>query len=478
MHRMNPVILTTNDYSEQDNIIILSNRDNYDWAKNYLNEHETAYVKQAAERETSHIALPQAGRIIVIQFLKKHDNENKALEHCRRDGHEVLETIRRYELEAVTVIDETGRSLALAYAEGVALGSYQFLKYYKDAEKRKHKLKKISLHKADEKAVSHLNTVLEATAIARNLVNEPLSYLTAQQLSMELEMMSKEAGFSLEVFDKKKIMSLKMGGLLAVNLGSFDPPTFNILEWKPANAKNTKPVILVGKGVVFDTGGLSLKPTAHSMDFMKSDMGGAAAVAGGMYAIAKAKLPIHVITLIPATDNRPGNEAYVPGDVITMHSGATVEVLNTDAEGRMILADALHFAKKYDPELVLDFATLTGAAARAIGGQGIVYMGTADDSTKQKIEKSGYHVQERLVEFPLWDEYNELLKSDVADIKNIGGPSAGAITAGLFLQHFVDFPWLHFDIAGAAFLHTPDSYRGKNGTGVGVRLLFDFIKNY
>ncbi len=475
---MNPVIITTNDYSEQDNIIILSNRDNHDWIKGNLSEHEAAYVKQTAEREISHIALPQAGRTVIVQFLKKHDDNNRTLEYTRRDAHEALETIRRYQLEEFTIIDETGRKLALAYAEGLVLGSYQFLKYYKDAEKRKKKLQKISVHKADEKAVNQLNIVLEATAIARDLINEPLSYLTAQKFSEEIAAMSKDAGFTLEVFDKKKITALKMGGLLAVNRGSFGPPTFNILEWKPDNAKNDKPLILVGKGVVFDTGGLSLKSTSHSMDFMKSDMGGAAAVACGMYAIAKAKLPIHVVTLIPATDNRPGNEAYVPGDVVTMHSGATVEVLNTDAEGRMILADALHFAKKYEPELVMDFATLTGSAARAIGGQGIVYMGTADKSIKDKIEKSGFAVQERLVEFPLWEEYNELLKSDVADIKNIGGPNAGAITAGLFLHHFTDYPWLHFDIAGAAFLHIPDSYRGKNGTGVGVRLLFDFVKNY
>ncbi len=475
---MNPVIFTTNDYSEQDNIIILSNRENYDWIKGNLGEHEAAYVKRAAEREISHIALPQAERIVIVQFLKKHDDDNRTHEYTRRDACEALETIRRYQLEAFTVIDETGRDLALTYAEGLVLGSYQFLKYYKDAEKRKTKLQKISIHKADQEAVSQLNIVLEATSLARTLVNEPLSYLTAQKLSEEITEMSKDAGFSLEVFDKEKITALKMGGLLAVNRGSFDPPTFNILEWKPDNAKNSKPIVLVGKGIVFDTGGLSLKPTAHSMDFMKSDMGGAAAVACGMYAIAKAKLPIHIVALIPATDNRPGNEAYAPGDVITMHSGATVEVLNTDAEGRMIMADALHFAKKYDPELVMDFATLTGSAARAVGGQGIVYMGTADKSVKDKMEKSGLTVQERLVEFPLWEEYGELLKSDVADIKNIGGPSAGAITAGLFLQHFTDYPWLHFDIAGAAFLHTPDSYRGKNGTGVGVRLLFDFVKNY
>jgi len=185
-----------------------------------------------------------------------------------------------------------------------------------------------------------------------------------------------------------------------------------------------------------------------------------------------------VISLIPATDNRPGGNAYVPGDIVTTYSGTNVEVLNTDAEGRMLLADALHFAKKLKPELVIDFATLTGSAARAVGSQGIVYMGTCEKDTKSKIEESGYNVHERLVEFPLWDEYGEMLKSDIADIKNVGGPMAGAITAGKFLQHFTDYPWMHLDIAGSAFLHSADSYRGKNGTGVGVRLIFDFISNY
>ena len=268
-----------------------------------------------------------------------------------------------------------------------------------------------------------------------------------------------------------------MGGLLAVNRGSQLPPTFTIMEWKPEGHKNTKPVVLVGKGVVYDTGGLSLKPTPNSMDFMKSDMGGAAAVIGAIYAAAKAKLPLHIVGLIPATDNRPGEDAYVPGDVVKMHSGLNVEVLNTDAEGRMILADALSYAKKYDPELVIDLATLTGAAARAVGPQGVVYMGTADEDTKFKIEGSSYHVHERLIELPLWEEYDEMIKSDIADINNVGGPAAGAITAGMFLKHFVSYPWLHIDIASMAWMDRNDGYRLKNGTGVGVRLLFDFLKN-
>jgi leucyl aminopeptidase len=204
-------------------------------------------------------------------------------------------------------------------------------------------------------------------------------------------------------------------------------------------------------------------------------MGGAGAVISALYAIAKAGLPVWVVGLTPCTDNRPDGNAIVPGDVITISDGTTVEVLNTDAEGRLILSDALVYARKYKPEFVIDLATLTGAAARAIGRYGIVAMSnTIDDFEKLKL--SGNHVHERLVEFPLWDDYFELIKSDIADIKNIGGVVGGANTAGKFLEYFTDYPWVHLDIAGPAFTETMDSYRGKGGTGSGVRLLFDFIK--
>jgi leucyl aminopeptidase len=204
---------------------------------------------------------------------------------------------------------------------------------------------------------------------------------------------------------------------------------------------------------------------------------GAAAVAATIKAIAEAKLPVYVIGLIPATDNRPGQKAYAPQDVITMHNGMTVEVLNTDAEGRMILADALSYAKQYKPRLVIDLATLTGAAWAAIGQYGIVGMGNAFRETFDRLKESGQNTYERIVEFPFWDEYGELLKSDVADLKNIGGKVAGAITAGKFLEHFTDYKYIHLDIAGPAYIPSTDSYRGKNGTGVGVRLLFDYFKN-
>jgi leucyl aminopeptidase len=301
--------------------------------------------------------------------------------------------------------------------------------------------------------------------------------LNAVQLADAFVKAGKEANFKTTVFNKKKIEELGMGGLLSVNQGSIDPPTFTIMEYKPKNAKNKKPIVLVGKGVVYDTGGLSLKPTPNSMDLMKCDMAGAAAVGCAMYAIAKAKLNIHVVGLVPATDNRPGFNAFAPGDIITMMDGSTVEMLNSDAEGRMILADALHYAKRYQPEMVIDIATLTGAAAAAIGTFGIVGMGTATSTQKEKLIKSGNNVYERIAEFPFWDEYDDLMKSDIADQKNIGGPYAGAITAGKFLNKFTNYPYYHLDIAGPAFLSAKENYKPKGGTGVGVRLFFDFIKN-
>ena len=378
-------------------------------------------------------------------------------------------------MDEVTVIGAlNNKAVTFAFSEGLALSNYQFLKYFTD--KKAHSLKTINLCAGMEDTdAEELQAIIDGTFIARDLVNEPLSYLSAVQYSQDIESYGKKFGFSVEVLHKKKIETLKMGGLLAVNQGSIDPPTFSIMEWKPAGATNKKPIILVGKGIVYDTGGLSLKPTPNSMDLMKSDMGGSAAVVGVMAAITKAKFNIHVIGLVPATDNRPSGNAYAPGDVINMHDGTSVEVLNTDAEGRLILADALSYAKKYNPELVIDLATLTGAAARAIGKQGIVAMGN-DENTMTALKSSGAEVQERIAEFPFWDEYAEDLKSNIADLKNLGGPEAGAITAGKFLEHFTDYPYTHLDIAGPAFMLAPFNYRGKGGTGVGVRLLFNFLK--
>lgn len=402
--------------------------------------------------------------------------DEQVLEKLRINANKIAEFLNNEKLTEISVHAKNTK-YSLAFAEGLALGNYQFLRYYSDADKRKNTLKECQIEGASQGELEHLQAVVNGTFLARNLVNEPLSFLTATELAIAAQKEGAKHGFSVEVFNKKKIESLKMGGLLAVNKGSQDPPTFTVMEYKSAEATNSQPIVLVGKGVVYDTGGMSLKPTAGSMDSMKSDMGGAAAVIGTMSAIAQAKLPVHVMALVPATDNRPGENAYVPGDVITMFDGSTVEVLNTDAEGRMLLADALAYAKKLNPELVIDLATLTGAAAIAIGKYGVVGMGTASDDVFNKLDQAGKNVYERMARFPFWDEYNELLKSSIADVKNIGGREAGAITAGKFLERFTNYPWVHIDIAGPAFLDAAHEYRTKGGTGVGVRLLFNFLSN-
>jgi leucyl aminopeptidase len=468
--------------SENENVAILCKK-NTSLTGFGLSLSEVDYVRKEFEiKEKKIVVLNQLRRVVILVLLDKKDKESLTLEGCRKAGDKVAICFNEAKKESVVLVDAVGDAKAtLAFAEGIALSNYQFIKYKtKDFQNEKNTIKNIFINckKANIKDIERLQITIDAVAEARTLVNEPVSTLNATQLSKEFQRLGKEAGFKVTVFDKVKIQSLGMGGLLAVNLGSVDPPTFTIMEWKPNRHKNKKPIVLVGKGVVYDTGGLSLKPTANSMDHMKCDMAGSAAVGGAMYAIAKSKLPVHVIGLVPSTDNRPGGNAYVPGDVIKMYDGQMVEMLNADAEGRMILADALSWAKQYSPELVIDLATLTGAAAAAVGSFGIVAMGTASEVQKNKLKASGNNVHERLAEFPFWDEYDELIKSDIADMKNVGGPYGGAITAGKFLARFIDYPWIHLDIAGPAYIQAKDSYRGKGGTGTGVRLLFDFLKNY
>lgn len=353
--------------------------------------------------------------------------------------------------------------------EGCALNTYRYQALLGKNAADAWSLKSLNVVGASEGLAGLLTAVHET----RDLVNAPVLTLNAPGLAKRVEALGQTHGFSVEVLGKSQIEALKMGGLLGVNAGSIDPPQFIIMEHKPAGANQEQPIVLVGKGVVYDTGGLSLKPTA-AMDDMKCDMAGSAAVIGTITALAANQVPLHVIGLVPATDNRPGGNATTPGDVITMMSGHTVEVMNTDAEGRLILADALHYAKRYNPELVIDLATLTGAAARAIGKQAMVAMGT-DDQALRDLTDSGAQVHERVAVFPFWDDYSELLKSEIADMKNIGGMEAGAITAGKFLEKFTDYPYVHLDIAGPAFLDAPWTYYGKGATAAGVRLLYHYL---
>ena len=446
-----------------------------------ITESETAYLNTCFADDQNLITLNRYGYFIFIYLVRPKKTDALTCESIRKSGADLQGICNKYKLADLLINNiSTTANAALLLAEGISLANYQFLKYRTNAKKITHTLTTVYFTKnsATLKEVNQLSITVDAIYKARTLVNEPLNFLSAEQLSAEIAAMGKEAGFKVTIFNKARLIKEKMGGILAVNRGSIQPPTFTIMEYIPKKAINKKPVVLVGKGVVYDTGGVSLKPTLNSMDRMKSDMSGAALVSAAMYAIAKMQLPLHIVALVPATDNRPGENAYVPGDVVTMASGATVEVLNTDAEGRMLLGDALHWAKRYNPELVADFATLTGAASAAIGEHGIVCMGTADDQTKQAFRESGFRQYERLVEYPLWDEYGDQIKSDIADIKNTGGASGGAITAGKFLEHFTDYPWMHFDIAGVSFATSRKGYTPIGGTAYGMRMLLDFLIHY
>ncbi|MEO0404937.1 MAG: peptidase M17, partial [Bacteroidota bacterium] len=413
-------------------------------------------MKRLPKGQTKALVSHNDGLVQIIEM--PGDLSSSSLEALRNTGHSIFQFCEANQQNKVCIHNHTGEAfVSLNILEGLLLSSYQFNVHLSNP--KSNQLKEVQLVNDPSKPAQtqELLHLVESVFWTRDLVNEPLSHLTATDLSKRLKSAGKEDGFRVEVFGKKKIESLKMGGILAVNRGSVDPPTFNILEWKPKKAKNKKPIILVGKGVVYDTGGLSLKPTAKSMDFMKSDMAGSAMMAGAMRAIAKNELPFHVIALIPASDNRPGGNAYAPGDIVTMFDGTTVEVLNTDAEGRMLLADALSYAKKFDPELVFDAATLTGAAVRSVGTYGSAIMGTADQSELDEFKKAGDETYERAIQFPIWNEYEKEMKSDIADLNNLGGPYAGQTTAGAFLKHFTDYPWIHVDIAGPSFLHGPST---------------------
>jgi leucyl aminopeptidase len=443
-----------------------------------LQPEQVAYIEAQIKAEKKMVVVNQFRRMIYVVIADSKKGPAQQRESLRRAGSTVTASVNEHKKTLLYISSQLDKKLTLAFVEGLTLGNYQFIKHKTKAEKEKNTLQNILVQSKDVQArdLDELNVICEAVCMARDLVNEPVNVLNATDLANAFVKMGKDAGFTVNVLNKAKITSLKMGGLLSVNAGSVDPPTFSIMEYKPRRSVNKQPYVLVGKGVVYDTGGLSIKPTS-GMDTMKCDMSGGATVGALMYAIAKTKLPIHVIGLVPATDNRPGFNAFAPGDIITMHDGSTVEMLNSDAEGRMILADALSYAKQYKPFATFEFSTLTGAAAAAIGPQGIVCMGTVSDRMKSQLKQSGDNVYERLAEFPFWEEYDELLKSDIADMKNIGGAIAGAITAGRFLVKFTDYPYMHFDIAAPAFLSAKDGYRSKGGTGVGIRLIFDYFKS-
>ncbi|MGD0582330.1 MAG: leucyl aminopeptidase family protein [Bacteroidales bacterium] len=463
--------------SDQSVICILGSNSIPDYLA--LSKSERQYALKRLSSDEEYVFINSYSRCTYLVSLKKDLPDHRIKEELRKTASKMKKLIRSNDHRELVISSSSAPEGSVeAFAEGLILSTYSFEKYRtrSDDEERKSYPEKLLLHcKMKAPELEWLKNLCEAVYLTRDMINEPPNHLNTIALAQEIKRMGKLAGFSVEVLSKGKIEALKMGGLLAVNRGSVDPPVFCILEWKPSGKVNKKPVILVGKGIIYDSGGLNIK-TGDFMAQMKADMAGAATVAGVMYAIAMSRIPFHVVALIPATDNRPGGNAYTQGDILTMYNRSTVEVCNTDAEGRLILADAISYSSHYAPELIIDIATLTGSAAMTFGNQAIAVMGNAERKYFDIMEKAGNEVYERIAELPLWDEYRELIKSDIADIKNVGGREAGAIIAGKFLESFAEFPLIHLDIAGTGILKKDDFYRIKEGPGSGLRLLATFIK--
>ena len=434
-----------------------------------LSKKELAAVNQRRERDKNFIL--SFDRLPYRLHLLSFDSERPApevQEGLRRMAAKLLPLLEQERVGTLAVSGEgTLPEEVMALVEGLTLADYRFDRYLsKDVYHLQHVvIDSAFMHQEELDASVRLwNRMYWCREWVKRFADE------LQSIAADLE------GVKCTVMDKRQIESLRMGGLLAVNRGSVDEPRFVVLEYK--GAKDTQPICMVGKGVMYDTGGLNIKPDDYMCE-MKSDMAGAATMASVLFAAADNKLPVHLVALLPLTDNRPGFNAYAADDILTMYDGTTVEVVNTDAEGRLILADAIAYAaKNYNPRLIVDAATLTGAAVRAISTFGIAAMQQGADNELTLMKLVGQQVYERLVEFPMWKEYDELLKSDFADLRNCGTtPQAGTITAGKFLAHFAgEVPYIHLDIAGVAYFSKPQPPYRTGASAYGVRLLYAFLQ--
>jgi leucyl aminopeptidase len=373
--------------------------------------------------------------------------------------------------------------LGQALAEGTMLGLYRFLKYKTgkdnglERDVRTITLLKESIGglKAVQKGVKVGVAIAASTVMARDLVSSPPADKTPTIIAARAKEIARQFGLKLRVLEKDRMRKLRMGGLLGVAAGSVQPPKFLIVEHRKGGKKPF--IALVGKTITFDSGGISIKP-AENMDRMKDDMAGGAAVLGAIRTAAALKLPLNIVGLLPVTENMPSGSAFKPGDVLRTMSGQTIEILSTDAEGRLILSDALTYACTYKPAVIVDIATLTGACGIALGTEATGMLGT-DDRFKQMIRAAGEKTGERVWEMPLWEEYYEQIKSDIADMKNTGGRRGGVITAAALLSKFVQkYPWVHLDIATTAWTEKERPYTPKGATGIGVRLLTQFLRDY
>jgi leucyl aminopeptidase len=424
-----------------------------------------------------------ADRIVIAGMGKKKDlNISKISET-------VAESCRQLRQKGVTSITMvplgTGinhikiASATQAVAEGAILGLYRFRRYMTKKENNTEEVKEVKIvvnekeKKQIEKAIEKGQIIAESANWTRDLVNEPSNFMTPEKMAEAASELVRKFGLNIEVLKEEQIRQEGMGGLLGVSRGSQQPPRFIILKYKGRDPDETD-IVLVGKGITFDSGGISIKPSERMGD-MKGDMAGGASVLGTLRAIAQLKPKVNVTALVPATENLPSGTAMKPGDVITAMNGKTIEVLNTDAEGRLILADALSYAKKIDAKTIIDVATLTGACQIALGN---ICTGAFSNNQEliDEIIAAGNEVGERAWQLPMFAEYREQLKSDIADIKNIGTRYGGAITAAKFLEDFVgDIPWVHLDIAGTSDTDKEKGYLVKGASGIPVRTLVNFI---
>jgi len=373
----------------------------------------------------------------------------------------------------------SARDLGQATVEGAAHGAWAFTELKKAApDEPKPEVEGVTLvcDQKEMKEVAAGQRVGDAVAagqrLTRHLQMLPGNVCTPTYLAERAKQLADQHGFTLTVFDRAKLQQEGMGALLAVAQGSDQEPRFIVLEYRGAG--DAPPVALVGKGVTFDSGGISIKP-AQNMEDMKFDMSGAAAVLGTFETLGQLKPKLNVVGLIPATENLPSGHAVKPGDVVKSHFGKTIEIINTDAEGRLILCDALSYVRRFKPSAVIDIATLTGAVVVALGQVAIGAMGN-DEPLLTEVREAGERAGERCWPLPLWDEYRDLLKSDIADVKNSGGRGAGSIAGGWFLREFVEgYPWVHLDIAGTAYTEGEGPHQAKGPTAVGVRLFTEFI---
>jgi len=476
---MYPVVEINNELLPDSSVAVITDKGKLpDWL--VLTKTENEYVKRCLTDGQEVIAINSYFKLTIVISPGSFKDIDRKYEELRRKASSVVKILQEHKQKDI-FIASTGNDEkeVLAFTEGLILGSYRFTKYCGKPSKSSGDTYPTDIFlrgEFSESDVRSLDNTCKSVFLARDLVNEPNNMLNAVDFAALLGEKAEANGLRTEVYGKKKIEALRMGGIMAVSRGSIDPPAFIILEWKPGKALNKKPFILVGKGVMFDTGGINLKPTNYIED-MKSDMAGAAVVASTMMAIAEDRMDVHVLALIPACDNRPGLDAFVPGDIITMYNGKTVEVINTDAEGRLLLADALSFADNYDPSLVISVATLTGSAESAFGNQAIAAMGNAGDKHFNMLDEAGKRVYERIAVMPFFEEYAEYIKSDIAELKNLGNKKAGAITAGKFLEHFTKKPYMHLDIAGCSMADKDEYYRSKGASGTGVRLLTEFFRS-